>query len=158
MSHLGCSLCPPYRKVAPARTTSSWTALSFKNIHVKPGMCTNHRSEEVLEIVVTVLEWKKRKARSLFKKTKRQQGFYFIPNAFWQVTSVVVWVLSTTWQQPHFSSVRTWLINRQSAISHCSCSAIPQQKTLKASEWPLMQAMMLSNTAARSACLFGKAH
>lgn len=40
-------------------------------------MCTNHRSEEVLEIVVTVLEWKKRKARSLFKKNKAAKRVLF---------------------------------------------------------------------------------
>lgn len=88
MSHLDWSPCPPCRKAAPARMASSRAALSFKNIHVKAGICTNHRSEEVLEIVVTVLERKKWKARSLFKKTKPKRGFYFLPTAFWQVTSV----------------------------------------------------------------------
>jgi len=72
---------------------------------VKAGICTSHRSEEVLEIAVTVLERKKWKARSLFKKTKRQLEFYFLPTAFWQVTSVDAGMLSTTWQQSHFSSV-----------------------------------------------------
>lgn len=88
VSHLSWRPCPPCSKVAPARTASSGAVLNFKNNHVKTGICTNHKSEEVLEIVVTVLERKKWKAMSLFEKTKQQLEFDFFPSASWQVTSV----------------------------------------------------------------------
>lgn len=103
MSRLSWSPCPPCSKLAPARTASSWAVLNCKNIHVKTGLCTNRKSEEVLEIVVTMLERKKRKAMSLFKKTKQQLEFDIFPAASWQVTCVDAQVLNTAWQHSCFS-------------------------------------------------------